>query len=213
MAGDLQKDLLFRSASPCNNAHNRAAVVDRLSKAAGIGYVIDLSDNEEEVKGHIAASDFNSPYFLSLYEAGKVTALGLSANFQSASFESKLAAGLTSAAENDGPFLVHCVEGKDRTGYVMMLLEALSGASYQEIIDDYMITYDNYYGINETSDPERYIVIKEKNMDAMISYVTGLPSGTDFSKIDLQPLAEKKLEEMGMAKETVALLRKKLTGN
>ncbi len=209
--GSLKQDILFRSASPCNNEHNRAAVVDRLISAAGIGFIIDLSDNEEEIGTHINASDFNSPYFLSLYEAGKVTALGLSANFKSESFAASLAAGLTKAAKNDGPYLVHCVEGKDRTGYVMMLLEALSGASYQEIIDDYMVTYDNYYGINETSDKERYDVIKEKNMDAMIAYVTGMAADTDFSEIDLTPYAYQKLMEMGMAKEDVDLLQSKLT--
>ena len=211
-AGDLLADVLYRSASPCNNEHNRAAVTDRLMKDAGVNFIIDLSDNEEEVKGHIEASDFNSPYFLSLYESGRVTALGLSANFKSESFSSKLAAGLTKAAENDGPFLVHCVEGKDRTGYVMMLLEALAGASYQEIIDDYMITYDNYYGINESSDRERYDVIKEKNIDVMIAYVTGMKTGTDFSAVDLQPLVKQKLEDMGMTAEAVTLLQKKLTG-
>ena len=51
--------------------------------------------------------------------------------------------------EHSGPCLIHCVEGKDRTGFVCALMLALAGASAQEIIDDYMITYYNYYGITK----------------------------------------------------------------
>ncbi|WP_315572647.1 hypothetical protein [Lancefieldella rimae] len=34
-------------------------------------------------------------------------------------------------------------------------LEALCGASYDEMLDDYMISYDNYYGINKEKDKAR----------------------------------------------------------
>jgi len=51
-------------------------------------------------------------------------------------------------ASADGPYLVHCLEGKDRTGFVCIVLEALMSATYQEIVDDYMLTYNNYYHID-----------------------------------------------------------------
>ncbi len=210
--GDLKKDILYRSASPCNNEHCRASVVDSLARDAGIAFMINLSDTDENIEGFIAAGDFSSPYFLSLYEDGKVAALGLSANFKSDSFSAKLAEGLIKASENDGPYLVHCVEGKDRTGYVMMILEALAGASYTEIIDDYMLTYDNYYNINKDSDKERYDVIKDKNIDMMIRYMTGLAEGVDFESIDLEPFAVELLVKMGMTEEQVRTLQSKLTG-
>jgi protein tyrosine/serine phosphatase len=31
-------------------------------------------------------------------------------------------------------YVVHCIEGKDRTGYVCALLEGLCGATYEEIV-------------------------------------------------------------------------------
>lgn len=224
--GSLKENILYRGASPCNNEHNRAAVVDRLAEAAGIAFIINLSDTDEDVAGFLAAEDFHSPYFRSLYEAGNVVALGLSANFRAAAagendnaplgvlkdaaFSEKLARGLAAAAEHEGPFLVHCVEGKDRTGYVMMLLEALAGATYREIIDDYMVTYDNYYGINPTSDPERYQVIKEKNVDEMIAYMTGMDAKADFTTVDLAHYARQLLVQMGMTEEQVDLLKSKI---
>lgn len=210
--GDLKKDVLYRSASPCNDEHNRASVTDRLAAEAKIGFMLNLSDNESDILGFIAAETFNSPYFLSLFTSGKVAPLGLSANFKSESFGEKLAQGLEAVAQSEGPVLIHCVEGKDRTGYVLMLLEALCGATYGEIVDDYMLTYDNYYGINKTSDPERYDIIKEKNLDVMISYMTGTPAEDGFENVDLAKSARALLIKTGMTEDSVNRLYSRLTG-
>ncbi|MBP5237418.1 MAG: tyrosine-protein phosphatase [Clostridia bacterium] len=210
--GDLKKDVLYRSASPCNDEHNRASVTDRLAAEAKIGFMLNLSDNESDILGFIAADTFDSPYFLSLFTSGKVAPLGLSANFKSESFGEKLAQGLEAVAQSEGPVLIHCVEGKDRTGYVLMLLEALCGASYGEIVDDYMLTYDNYYGINKTSDPERYDIIKEKNLDVMISYMTGTPAEDGFENVDLAKSARALLIKTGMTEDSVNRLYSRLTG-
>lgn len=210
--GDLKKDVLYRSASPCNDEHNRASVTDRLAAEAKIGFMLNLSDNESDILGFIAADTFDSPYFLSLFTSGKVAPLGLSANFKSESFGEKLAQGLEAVAQSEGPVLIHCVEGKDRTGYVLMLLEALCGATYGEIVDDYMLTYDNYYGINKTSDPERYDIIKEKNLDVMISYMTGTPAEDGFENVDLAKSARALLIKTGMTEDSVNRLYSRLTG-
>ena len=207
--GNLVAGMLYRSASPVDNQHKRAAVVDRLIAPAGVQFIINLSDGVAELPIHIAKEDFNSPYFLSLYKDDKVVALAMSASYKTEDFNDKLVRGLTAASAHDGPYLVHCVEGKDRTGYVCMILEALSGASYQEIVDDYMITYDNYYGITLESDPERYKLIKEKNIDVMLEYVTG---SKDYKSIDLQASVEKFLLDKGMKQEDLTALQNKLTG-
>ena len=209
--GNLRENVLYRGASPIDNKHNRAAVVDRLIADAGVNFVIDLSDDPYDVGRHISADDFNSPYFRSLYESDKVAALGLSAQFKSEAFGLGLAEGLTKASQNDGPYFVHCVEGKDRTGFVMMILEALAGASYKEIVDDYMLTYDNYYGINETSDKERYDTIKTRNIEMMLGYLTGSDAAV-YTTADLQPYAEEYLVRIGMTSDAVAALKANLTG-
>ena len=103
-------------------------------------------------------------------------------------------------SENEGPYLIHCTEGKDRTGFVLMLIEALAGANYEEIKDDYMLTYDNYYKINENSDPEKYNVILHRNLDAMIKTVIGDES-VDFTNCDLSKYAQDYLLSNGMSEE------------
>ena len=50
-----------------------------------------------------------------------------------------------------------------------MMLEALCGTSYEEIIDEYFITYQNYYGLEK--DTDTYKLIGEVHIDTMINYV------------------------------------------
>ena len=207
--GELKENILYRSASPCDNQHNRAPFVDSLIEAAGVKCIVNLSDNESKIEGYIAAEDFDSPYFLSLYRGGNVLLLSMNMNYTSDEFRQKLANGLTAMAEKDGPYLVHCTEGKDRTGFVCILLEAFAGASYEEITADYMLTYDNYYGITAESDPAKYNTIKEKNVDAMLRSIIG-DETADLAAADLAAYAEAYLKNAGMTEESVAALREKL---
>ncbi|MBR1497096.1 MAG: tyrosine-protein phosphatase [Oscillospiraceae bacterium] len=208
-AGTIQENMLYRSASPCDNQHNRAPYVDALMAAAGVDYILDLADNEEKILGYLGAPDFESPYFLTLYEAGKVVPVALNVNYGSKEFREKLAAGLTALSEYPGPYLVHCTEGKDRTGFVCMLLEALCGASFDEIVADYMITYDNYYGITKQSDPEKYDIIVRDVLFPMLSSVVG-DDKVDLASADLAVYAERFLTDAGMSSEQIGRLKERL---
>ena len=223
----MAENVLYRSASPCDNQHKRAPYVDALCKDAAIAYILNLADNADKIAGYIAKDDFSSPYFLSLYQSGKVDPIGLNMNYGSADFRAKLTAGLQKMAKEDGPYLVHCTEGKDRTGFVCLLLEALCGASYEEIVDDYMITYDNYYQITkeetllgapmtaltgyyrlDSSVGVRYRVIVENVLDPMVqSLAQGDP---DFRTADLSRYAMRFLRDGGMSDEEILTLTEKL---
>ena len=209
-AGEIAEDVLFRSASPCDNQHCRAPYTDALMKNAGVNFILDLADSDERIQSYLDKEDFSSPYFLTLYERGSVKPIALNMNFASSGFKEKLVDGLTAMAESDGPYLVHCTEGKDRTGFVCMLLEALCGATYDEIVDDYMITYNNYYGINENQQRDRYDVTVDAVLDPMIASMAG---GDDYKTCDLAERAKAFLLDAGMSEEQIALLKTKLTGN
>ncbi|MBR4727925.1 MAG: tyrosine-protein phosphatase [Clostridia bacterium] len=130
-------------------------------------------------------------------------------NYGSAEFREKVAAGLIEMTQHEGPYLVHCTEGKDRTGFVCVLLEALCGASYQEIVDDYMITYDNYYKITPTDDAERYDVIVENVLDPMLRSFVG-EDATDLSSADLALAAQRLLLDAGMTAAQIDALKANL---
>ena len=208
-AGDIKENILYRSASPCDNQHNRATYVNGLIKEAGVAFILDLADSDARIRTYFDDPDFSCDYFRTLYDGGKVEPIALNMNLTSDGFKEKLVGGLTKMANAEGPYLVHCTEGKDRTGFVCLLLEALCGATYEEIVDDYMITYDNYYGINENQQRERYDVTIEAVLDPMIRIMAGTD---DITFADLAKGAEEFLTGAGMDKETVSLLRDRLTG-
>lgn len=209
-AGDIQENYLYRSASPCDNQHNRAPFADGLIAEAGVKYIVDLADNEAKIQGCLNDPAFSSPYFRSLYEAGEVCPVSLNANFGSDEFGRKLVFGLKTMTDHPGPYLIHCLEGKDRTGFVCMLLEALCGASYQEIVDDYMISYDNYYQISKENDPGRYEVIRKNVLDPMVSIMIGEDIAPE--KADLTVCAENYLVNAGMSRKMITALRQNLSG-
>ncbi|MDO4416044.1 MAG: tyrosine-protein phosphatase [Erysipelotrichaceae bacterium] len=200
--GDIIEGVLYRSASPCDNQHLRAPYVDDLIEQAGVNFILNLSDNDSKIAGYIAKDDFDSPYFLSLYEKGNVDPIALNMNYLSEEFAQKIAQGFIAMSEHEGPYLIHCTEGKDRTGFVCILIEALANASYQEIVDDYMLTYDNYYEINPAKDPAKYQTIKEKNVDAMLKFLMHDPDA-DLETADLAANARDYLLWAGMSEEQI----------
>jgi protein tyrosine/serine phosphatase len=197
--GDIRENIMYRSASPCDNQHNRAPYSDELIEEAGVRFVFNAADTAEKIEKYMAEPSYDSPYYRSLYEEGKVLPLGMTMNFEAADFRKKIVQGFREIIANDGPYLIHCTEGKDRTGFVCMLVEMLAGAPFEEIADDYMVTYDNYYKINETREPDKYRTIMEKNLVAMMNFVCG----EDAQKADLQAAAEKYLLDHGMSAEAL----------
>jgi len=49
--------------------------------------------------------------------------------------------------ESDGKILIACKYGKDRTGTMSAMLQALAGVSYEDICEEFMKSVTNYYDI------------------------------------------------------------------
>jgi protein-tyrosine phosphatase len=45
-------------------------------------------------------------------------------------------------AQSDGPIVVHCAAGKDRTGLICALTHHAAGVSHDDIMADYLLTND-----------------------------------------------------------------------
>ena len=212
--GNLKKNIVYRSASPIDNKYQRASYVETLIQAAGVKFILDLSDNPEEAASLIAEDIKNGidvSYFEELDKAGCVALLDLSASFPSDTFVHKLCEGLICMSQHEGPYLIHCVEGKDRTGFVCVLLEALCGATYDEMLTDYMETYTNYYKFTKESEPEKYAAISGLNLDGMLRYLADVDDDADLSKIDFIEPARNYLLKGGMTNDQIDALIKCLT--
>ena len=205
--GGIAEGMLYRSASPVDNSFNRAPYACALMEAAGVRAVLNLADTAEELEARFAAEDFTAESYKALYEAGCVAAMGLPVNYTSDSFAEGIVAALTFLSGQEGPFLVHCTEGKDRAGFTVMMLEALMGASADEIVADYMQSYVNYYGLEAGT--EKYDMVAQKNIMQMLTAVTGTET---LEGVDLQAAAVQYLLSHGMAQEAIDALRAALGG-
>ncbi len=201
----IKENTIYRSASPCDNQHNRAVYVDKLMKEACVKFILNLSDNDEKIEKYMSADDFDCPYFAELYKKGSVKPIALNMNYGSQEFKEKIAAGLTEMSKSKGPYLIHCTEGKDRTGFVCMLLEALVGTGYKEIVKDYMITYSNYYGITKETDAEKYDIIVDNLLRPMIQSIVG-DDEIDIETTELTNFAKDFLLQGGMKQQDIDAL-------
>ena len=208
-AGRAKPGLLYRGASPIDDSRKRSAVVDSLLQKNGIQYNIDLADKEESVYGENPNKKYVvHDYFQSLKDDNKVVFLGMAAAYKNDDFSNKMKTLFLSILNNDGPYYIHCLEGKDRTGYVCMVIEALLGASYDELIEDYFITYHNYYGIEKGTN--KYDVIKSMHIDEMIRFVFDFDKGTLLLGANFKSKANSYLLAIGLTQEQIDAVQTKL---
>ena len=208
--GNLGSGALFRSSSPVNNEIGRAKYADELVSSNNIRSVMNLADSRETIEGYFKEEDFASPYYKSLYENGQVIALNMGVSFKTREFQNGLVEGLTFLSKNEGPYLVHCNEGKDRAGFTSALLSALMGLTYDEIASDYMTSYENYYHVEKGT--EQYEAVKRSNIDSMLSFIAGVET-KDLENVDLSVKAEEFLIAIGMEKADIDTLKSKLSKN
>ena len=174
----LKENYIYRSASPCDNTYNRVETVDALLEKAGIRYVVDLADTKEELDERLNSGKV-SDYYRNIILSGNYFTQRLGTP-GSEDYSRGMAEAARAILSTEGPFLVHCLEGKDRTGFLCVLLEAVSGASYEEIQKDYMMTYQNYFNITKEQTQEKYDAILENYFLPITEMVRDADSAREY---------------------------------
>lgn len=195
---EIGENKLYRSSSPVNPEISRNTYAMKATEDHGIKSIVNLADTELEVKAMATYKD-------SYYSKQNVLALGLNVDFNSNSFKEGIAKIMHFISTNEAPYLIHCNEGKDRAGYIVALLECLVGASFDEVTNDYMITYYNYY--NVLPGTEQYKAIIDKRITKQLEAAFGV---TELSKADLSKLCENYLLSVGVAREDIQTVKLKL---
>ena len=103
------------------------------------------------------------------------------------------------------------MEGKDRTGYVCALLEGLCGASYNEIVEDYLITYDNYYRINPAKNPDLCNTLVSLRLNTCLMYYAGVSDEARLPETDFAKSFSDYLLSHGMSSQQLDALIQVLT--
>ncbi len=201
--GNLKENLIYRGASPLDNSRNRAKTVDNLLKENNIQSVVDLADSLKDVEKYFSSDDFDSVYAKSLYENGKIILLSMSSSYTLKPYKEALAKGFRHILSTTGPFYIHCMEGKDRTGFVSTLIEALLNASYTEMRDDYMLTYANYFKISKEKTPNKYDAIVSLYFDSFLSTLSGYDDVNTLKTLNYSDYAKAYLLDGGLSEEEI----------
>lgn len=196
--GDITEGILFRSSSPINEENGRNAYADAELEPAGIRYVINLADTEESAQAH-------EGYAGSVYSGLNVLYLDMSRDFTSKHDRAGFVEMIRWIGENPGPFLVHCDEGKTRAGFACMLLECLTGAEPDEVLEDYMLSYVNYYKMQPGSDEYDKFAA---GVRATLMFLCG---GKSMDSEVIRKAAEKYLLDSGSTAEELAAAIDRLT--
>lgn len=153
--GNIKENRLYRGCSPINNSMNRALVCNEFVKKVGIKTVLNLSDDSLDIENYAKQEGFNQLYYYKLYCSGGVIALNLGSDFNNDAFGYSLIEGFKKMLNMEPPFYIHCLEGKYRTAFVVMLISAITEGSEQEMIDDLMLSFQNFYNVSK-NDSKRY---------------------------------------------------------
>ena len=206
-AGNIPSGILYRSSSPFSNDIKRDIYVSEYLQQEKVRTVLNLADNEEKM---LSYKDI-PPYSLSLWKEGNVILCPLKADPTADDYNNRLIEALKQLPSHPAPYLVHCMEGKDRTGYVCALLEGLCGATYEEIVADYLVTYDNYYYINPAKDPVLCNTLVSLRLNTCLMFYVNVSDESQLPNIDYAKAFSSYLLSHGMTQQQLDALVHALT--
>ena len=204
-AGRIAEKRLYRGSSPFDQRCGRVGLMGQYMEDNGILCVLDLSDTQEKLQGYTDLPEHTT----SMIADDQVIACSIGVDYADPVAMQTLGQGLARMSEMEGPYLVQCNLGRDRTGVVCALLEALCGASYQEIVDDYMISYDKLHGVDMNPETLQYRLFKQR-IDDQMNVLFGIAID-ELPESDLAAAATDYLTRCGMTKAQTELLRERLT--
>ena len=204
--GNIANGVLLRCSSPFSNDINRATYVSAFLEENNAKTVLNLADTEEKMQSYDMPS-----FSRSLWEGGNVILCPLKADPTADDYNNRLIEALKELPSHPAPYVIHCMEGKDRTGYVCALLEGLCGSTYEEIVDDYLVTYYNYYKLTPVNNPELCNTLVSLRLNTCLMYYAGIEDESQLSCIDYAQAFSNYLLSHGMSQQQLDALVQVLT--
>jgi protein tyrosine/serine phosphatase len=198
--GRIAPGKLYRSSHPIKD-NKQERIISLLATESRIMTVLNLSDNKAE----ITRKAFYAPWYNNLLKTGRVIALDMDFMHNSDNFRKKLKKGLRFIINTEGPWLIHCHAGVDRTGFVSMVLEAFMGATVDEIVNDYLQSFNSIF--------DSHIYGEVKTTDSLVAmHILSAMSGSEsVDDHNLQAIAVNYVRNViGLTEVEVGLLGKKL---
>jgi protein tyrosine phosphatase len=156
-SGKIAPKLLYRSNHPiCNGKQVKDIILS--ANNANIQTIINLSDSIHSVRQKI----IYCPWYRKTFEKNNVIALNIRMNFNimDSQFNKKIKDGLIFIIEHDPPYLIHCEAGIDRTGFLLIVLEAFMETNFDDMVKDYMLSFvdESEYSLNDYKNGSIFIM-------------------------------------------------------
>jgi len=162
---EVKKNYLYRGFSPINPTDHRAEMTDRLLSETDVKTIINLD-------GEDLAKRLQYPNYEKSFYAGRtIVPIDFKFDPRASSFENAIQTIIQTIIEQQGAFYIHCRYGRDRTGVVCMVLEALCGVPLDGLVEDYMLSYENIHGL--VRDTDKWKLMADKRAYAAFEALTG----------------------------------------
>ena len=187
-AGKIASGVLHRCSTPFTDVTKRAFYVSDYLESIKDMTVLNLADTEEKMKGYDMP-----PFSRTLWDGGKVILCPLKADPTAEDYNNRLIAALK------------------ELGYVCALLEGLCGATYEEIVADYLVTYNNYYKVNPQNDPDVCKTLLTLRLNPCLMYYAGVSDEAQLPNVDYAKAFSSYLLSHGMSQQQLDALIQALT--
>ncbi len=192
----------YRGGSPIDEKFNRNTYSDSFLDQEGIDLIINLSDSQEDMDRFPGFAD-------TVYSTKTILFNVMGIDYNDPIYQANLSRAYKFIADNQGVYYVHCQMGKDRTGIFCAILEALMGASAKEIIDDFMLTFINFYNLERGP---KYDKLADTNICNALEDMFNLDCKfRDIPTERLSMEAEKYLRSIGLTESDITNLKKNLS--
>jgi len=204
--GKIASGVLHRCSTPFTDVTKRAFYVSDYLENIKDMTVLNLTDTEEDMKSYDMP-----PFSRTLWDGGKVILCPLKVDPTAEDYNNRLIAALKELSLRPAPYVVHCKEGKDRTGYVCALLEGLCGATYEEMVADYLITYNNYYGVTPQKDSDVCKALVWLRLNPCLMHYASVSDEAQLPNVDYAKAFASYLLSHGMSQQQLDALIQALT--
>lgn len=210
--GRIGYGVIYRGHSPIDPRYKniRCRCADDLAWEVEVKTVINLNQDEAEVRDTVY-NECPESYYRFVFDRGDVSAVRIEGRDScERSFIEGIAAHMLFIIEHEPPFLIHCRMGKDRAGFVIALLQALEGTSYNQIGEEYAISFRNYYGVEKGTYMDQYNITDGSNTFLLMMQGTG---GNIYLNDDgtlCRKAAKSYLARAGLSELEIEALQKKL---
>ena len=207
--GNMKNGVIYRGSYPVSRLDKkRDETYTELVLEAGINCIINLAGDEKDAEALASVA----PWYNALLLKNNVIGLDIQFDFdffdkfQYDVFNYRLRQGFKFLIARDGPYLVHCNAGTDRTGFFAAITELLFGASIDDVIYDYLLSYGK--NVADTKD-EKINFITGRNIYGQINaVVNGKINDSDNLRANIETYF---LEKIGLTREELEALKEKLT--